>query len=189
MVAAGDKAAIRATYRDTGKGGFIPGMPATGKTFAMVAIYLVRINEQGQVADTGRGRQHRHRGPARPAARRRPGARLTAPIDAYSPRALTPTWTANDRELIVLRQAKGSCRLPWRLSATAPRTLGAPHAGKGHRDACIERSGMPGRPGSMRRDDPSQVHESGPVFRLRAGHATHRPTRSRPSLGTRVGVT
>ena len=31
MVAVGDKVAIRATYRGTDKGGFIPGMPATGK--------------------------------------------------------------------------------------------------------------------------------------------------------------
>ena len=30
MVAAGGKVAIRATYRGTDKGGFIPGMPATG---------------------------------------------------------------------------------------------------------------------------------------------------------------
>jgi hypothetical protein len=168
MVAAGDKAAIRATYRDTGKGGFIPGMPATGKTFAMVAIYLVRINEQGQVADTGRGRQHRHHGPARPAARRRPGARLTAPIDAYSPRALTPTWTATTASSSCSARRKAHAGLPWRLSATAPRTLGAPHVGKRYPDACIERSG---RPWSMRRDDPSQVHESGPVLRLRAGRA------------------
>ena len=51
MVAAGDKVAIRATYRGTDKGGFIPGMPATGKTFAMDAIYLVRVNEQGQIAE------------------------------------------------------------------------------------------------------------------------------------------
>ena len=51
MVAAGDKVAIRAVYRGTDKGGFIPGMPATGKTFAMDAIYLVRINEQGQIAE------------------------------------------------------------------------------------------------------------------------------------------
>jgi predicted ester cyclase len=31
-VAAGDRVAIRATYRGTDEGGFIPGMPATGKT-------------------------------------------------------------------------------------------------------------------------------------------------------------
>jgi predicted ester cyclase len=51
MAAAGDQAAIRATYRDTGKGGFIPAMPATGKTVAMDAIYLVRISERGQIAE------------------------------------------------------------------------------------------------------------------------------------------
>jgi hypothetical protein len=43
-------------------------MPATGKTFAMDAIYLVRVNGQGQIAKHwGRGRRHRHRGPAWPA--------------------------------------------------------------------------------------------------------------------------
>ena len=51
MVAAGDKVAIRATYRGTDSGGFLPGMPATGKTFAMDAIYLVRVNEHGQIAE------------------------------------------------------------------------------------------------------------------------------------------
>jgi steroid delta-isomerase-like uncharacterized protein len=51
MVADGDWVAIRATYRGTDKGGFIPGMPATGKTFAMDAMYLVRVNEEGQIAE------------------------------------------------------------------------------------------------------------------------------------------
>ena len=32
MVAAGDKVAIRATYRGTDQGGFLPNMPATGKS-------------------------------------------------------------------------------------------------------------------------------------------------------------
>jgi predicted ester cyclase len=49
--ARGEQVAIRATYRGTDKGGFIPGMPATGKTFAMDAVYLVRVNEQGQIAE------------------------------------------------------------------------------------------------------------------------------------------
>jgi SnoaL-like polyketide cyclase len=40
MVAAGDKVAIRVTYRGTDKGGFIPNMPAAGKTFEMEAIYI-----------------------------------------------------------------------------------------------------------------------------------------------------
>jgi hypothetical protein len=47
MVAAGDKVAIRATYRGTDKGGFNPNMPATGKSFEMQAIYMVRIAEVG----------------------------------------------------------------------------------------------------------------------------------------------
>ena len=51
MVATDDKVAIRATYHGTDSGGFIPGMPATGKTFAMDAIYLVRVNEHGPIAE------------------------------------------------------------------------------------------------------------------------------------------
>ena len=51
MVAAGDKVAIRATYRGTDEGGFIPNMPATGMPFEMEAIYVVRINHQGQIVE------------------------------------------------------------------------------------------------------------------------------------------
>jgi predicted ester cyclase len=51
MVAAGDKVAIRATYRGTDKGGFNPNMLATGKSFEMQAIYMVRINNEGQIAE------------------------------------------------------------------------------------------------------------------------------------------
>ena len=51
MVAAGDKVAIRATYRGTDEGGFIPNMPATGKTFEMEAMYIVRVNDEGQIAE------------------------------------------------------------------------------------------------------------------------------------------
>jgi len=51
MVAAGDRVAIRATYRGTDKGGFIPGMPATGKPFAMPAIYIVRMDDEGKIAE------------------------------------------------------------------------------------------------------------------------------------------
>lgn len=42
MVATGDRVAIRATYRGTDEGGFIPGMPATGKHYEMGAMYVVR---------------------------------------------------------------------------------------------------------------------------------------------------
>ena len=51
MVAAGDKVAIRATYRGTDEGGFIPNMPATGRAFEMEAMYLVRLNNKGQIAE------------------------------------------------------------------------------------------------------------------------------------------
>jgi predicted ester cyclase len=51
MVAAGDKVAIRATYRGTDEGGFIPNMPATGRAFEMEAMYLVRLNNEGQIAE------------------------------------------------------------------------------------------------------------------------------------------
>jgi predicted ester cyclase len=46
MVAAGDRVAIGATYRGTDQGGFIPGIPATGKAFEMEAMYIVRVNDQ-----------------------------------------------------------------------------------------------------------------------------------------------
>jgi hypothetical protein len=39
MVAVDDKVAIRATYRGTDKGGFIPDMPATRKASEMEAIF------------------------------------------------------------------------------------------------------------------------------------------------------
>jgi len=51
MVAAGDRVAIRATYRGTNQGGFIPGIPATGKAFEMEAMYIFRVNDQGQIAE------------------------------------------------------------------------------------------------------------------------------------------
>jgi steroid delta-isomerase-like uncharacterized protein len=51
MVAAGDRVAIRATDRGTDKGGFIPGMPATGKAFEMEAIYIVRVDDAGRIAE------------------------------------------------------------------------------------------------------------------------------------------
>ena len=51
MVAAGDRVAIRATYRGTDQGGFIAGIPAAGKAFEMEAMYIVRVNDQGQIAE------------------------------------------------------------------------------------------------------------------------------------------
>jgi predicted ester cyclase len=58
MVAAGDKVAIRATYRGTNEGGFIPNMPATGRAFEMEAMYLVRVNDEGQIAEHWGGCRH-----------------------------------------------------------------------------------------------------------------------------------
>ena len=51
MVATGDRVAIRATYRGTDEGGFIPGMPATGKHYEMGAMYVVRVNDEGKIAE------------------------------------------------------------------------------------------------------------------------------------------
>jgi hypothetical protein len=69
MVAAGDKVAIRATYRGTDEGGFIPNMPATGKPFEMEAIYVVRLNDHGQNRRAlGCRRHNRNNGTARSAS-------------------------------------------------------------------------------------------------------------------------
>ena len=43
--------AIRPTYRGTDEGGFIPNMPATGKAFEMEAMYMVRLNDEGQISE------------------------------------------------------------------------------------------------------------------------------------------
>jgi predicted ester cyclase len=51
MVAAGDKVAIRATYRGTDEGGFIPQHAGYWKAFEMEAMYLVRANDGGQIAE------------------------------------------------------------------------------------------------------------------------------------------
>jgi steroid delta-isomerase-like uncharacterized protein len=51
VVAAGDRVALRATYSGTDKGGFIPGMPATGRPFEMETMYIIRLNEEGKIAE------------------------------------------------------------------------------------------------------------------------------------------
>ena len=51
VIANGDKVAIRSTFRGTDEGGFMPGIPATGKSFEMGAIDIVRVNEEGKVAE------------------------------------------------------------------------------------------------------------------------------------------
>jgi predicted ester cyclase len=69
MVATGDKVvAIRATYRGTDKGGFIPNMPATGKV-SIWRPYIVRVNDDGTDRRAlGCRRHHRNDGTARPAS-------------------------------------------------------------------------------------------------------------------------
>jgi steroid delta-isomerase-like uncharacterized protein len=51
VVAADDRVALRATYSGTDKGGFIPGAPATGKPFAMETMYIIRLNDEGKIAE------------------------------------------------------------------------------------------------------------------------------------------
>jgi hypothetical protein len=51
MVAVGGKVAIGPPTATPARGGFTLGMAATGETFAMNAIYLVRISEQGHTAE------------------------------------------------------------------------------------------------------------------------------------------
>jgi predicted ester cyclase len=51
FVAVGDRVALRATYSGTDKGGFIPGMPATGKRFEMETMYIIRLDDEGKIAE------------------------------------------------------------------------------------------------------------------------------------------
>jgi hypothetical protein len=51
IVATGDRVGIRATHRGTDEGGFIPGIPATRKGYEIEAIYVVRVNEEGKIAE------------------------------------------------------------------------------------------------------------------------------------------
>jgi SnoaL-like polyketide cyclase len=51
IVATGDRVALRATYSGTDRGGFIPGMPPRGKPFAMETMYIIRVDEEGRIAE------------------------------------------------------------------------------------------------------------------------------------------
>jgi len=65
MVAAGGRVAIGATYRGTDQGGFIAGIPATGKAFEMEAMYIVWVKRPGSDRRAlGSRRHHRHDGAA-----------------------------------------------------------------------------------------------------------------------------
>lgn len=63
MVAVGDKVAIRATYRGTDQGGFIPGMPATGNGGHVHGPDQQRGTDRRAL---GCRRHHRNDGTARP---------------------------------------------------------------------------------------------------------------------------
>jgi steroid delta-isomerase-like uncharacterized protein len=51
VIAADDKVCINATMSGTDEGGFAPGMPATGKSFEMGVIDIVRVNDEGKFAE------------------------------------------------------------------------------------------------------------------------------------------
>jgi len=51
LIVSGDKVAIHATYRGTDEGGMMPGVPATGKSFEMGGIDIVRLNDEGTFAE------------------------------------------------------------------------------------------------------------------------------------------
>ena len=51
LIVSGDKVAIHATYRGTDEGGMMPGVPATGKSFEMGTIDIVRVTDDGKVAE------------------------------------------------------------------------------------------------------------------------------------------
>jgi steroid delta-isomerase-like uncharacterized protein len=51
VIASDDRVAIHATFSGTDEGGFLPGVPATGKSFSMEGIDIVRVNEKGTLAE------------------------------------------------------------------------------------------------------------------------------------------
>ena len=48
VIASGNKVAVRARMSGTDTQGFMPGMPATGKSFSVEAIDVMTFNENGQ---------------------------------------------------------------------------------------------------------------------------------------------
>jgi hypothetical protein len=121
MAAASGKVAIGATYRGTGKGGLILACQPPARPSRWTPSTSSWSNEQGQIAEHwGHGRHHRHRGPARPAARPRPGACLTAPIGTYAPGHSRRPGRQRSRVHRALPGERLMPVFPWRLSATAP---------------------------------------------------------------------
>jgi len=51
VIASGDRVAVRAKITGTDTSGFMPGMPATGKTFSLETIDVMTFDENGQNAE------------------------------------------------------------------------------------------------------------------------------------------
>ena len=51
VVVSGDRVAVRSKFTGTDEGGFMPGMPPTGKTFELTSIDIVRVNDDGKFAE------------------------------------------------------------------------------------------------------------------------------------------
>lgn len=51
LLTSGDRVAIHTTMSGTDTGGFMPGMPPTGKAFEMGGIDILRVNDEGKVAE------------------------------------------------------------------------------------------------------------------------------------------
>jgi predicted ester cyclase len=51
IVASGDRVAVRTVMSGTDEGGFMPGMPATSKSFETTAIDILRFDDDGKVAE------------------------------------------------------------------------------------------------------------------------------------------
>jgi len=51
LVASGDRVAIRTLYTGTDQGGFMPGMPAIGKSFETTGIDILRVDDTGKCAE------------------------------------------------------------------------------------------------------------------------------------------
>ena len=51
MIASGDRVVMHSTFSGTDTGGFMPGVPATGKSFEMGGIDIMRVNDEGKFAE------------------------------------------------------------------------------------------------------------------------------------------
>src|SRR5438105_2553014 len=51
VIASDDRVCIHSTMSGTDEGGLMPGMPATGKSFEMGGIDIVRVRDDGKIAE------------------------------------------------------------------------------------------------------------------------------------------